>query len=88
MQRILEGYVISSRKADAGKQSGDFELLMLRDTNDRWSRSTVERIVGDGAIVDFNKKIMVRVDDQEYFKNGVRKSFVKLVSFVPSFPKP
>lgn len=84
MLRILEGFVISSRKAEAGNKSGDFELLILRDTNDKWSRSVVERIVGDGAIVDFNKKIMVRVDDQEYMKDGQRRSFVKLSGFVPS----
>lgn len=84
MQRILEGLVITSRKAEAGNKSGDFELLVLRDLNDKWSRSTVERIVGDGAVVDFNKKVMVRVDDQEYIKNGERKSFVKLSAFVPS----
>ena len=84
MLRILEGFVISSRKAEAGNKSGDFELLILRDINDKWSRSVVERIVGDGAVVDFNKKLMVRVDDQEYMKDGQRRSFVKLSAFVPS----
>ena len=84
MQRILEGFVISSRKAEAGNKSGDFEILILRDTNDKWSRSVVERIVGDGAVVDFSKKVLVRVDDQEYMKNGERRSFVKLTAFVPS----
>ena len=84
MLRILEGYVISSRKAEAGNKSGDFELLILRDVNDKWSRSVVERIVGDGAVVDYSKKVMVRVDDQEYMKDGQRRSFVKLSGFVPS----
>lgn len=84
MQRILEGFVITSRKAAEGNKSGDFELLILRDVNDKWSRSVVERIVGDGAVVDFSKKVMVRVDDQEYIKNGERKSFVKLTAFIPS----
>ena len=85
MQRILEGFVISSRKADVGNKSGDFELLILRDVTDKWSRSVVERIVGDGAVVDFIKKVMVRVDDQEYMRDGQRKSFVKLSAFVPFF---
>ena len=84
MLRILESYVLSSRKAEAGNKSGDFELLILRDVNDKWSRSVVERIVGDGAVVDYSKKVMVRVDDQEYMKDGQRRSFVKLSGFVPS----
>lgn len=84
MQRILEGFIITSRKADAGNKSGDFEILILRDISDKWSRSSVERIVGDGAVVDFSKKVMVKVDDQEYIKNGERKSFVKLSAFIPS----
>lgn len=84
MQRIIEGYIITSRKAEAGNKSGDFEILMLRDTNDRWSRSSVERVVGDGAVIDFNKKVMVKIDDQEYTKDGQKRSFVKLVAFVPS----
>ena len=84
MQRILEGFVITSRKAEAGNKSGDFELLVLRDLSDKWSRSVVERIVGDGSVVDFNKKVLVRVDDQEYTKDGQKRSFVKLSAFVPS----
>jgi hypothetical protein len=84
MQRILEGFIITSRKAEAGNKSGDFELLVLRDLSDKWSRSMVERIVGDGAVVDFNKKVMVRVDDQEYTKDGQKRSFVKLTAFVPT----